>query len=309
MKKVITGILLCSLTAAMLFGCRVNISVGTNDTLTCETYPNAEKYKIGAFTYNAADIKAVEVYWRSGEVEIVESDDSELHVKESGSELSDNAAMHYLLDGDVLRVRFCASGAKICVDSSDKHLRLEVPKNISLSVHATSAAVKADLPEQKSVLLSLHSGETRLGTVVAENVDLSSSSGAISAHAISAESLKCSASSGSITLESVSAGRLACTASSGDIDINNIRAETAEVSASSGEVKLTFEEACDAAVRTTSGNVAIAPARSGAKLSYISNSGKLLTSRSYERSGNLYVFGEGAGGITVETSSGSLEIR
>lgn len=87
----------------------------TNDTLTGETYPNAEKYQTGAFTYNVADIKAVEVYWRSGEVEITESGDSELHVKESGGELSEDIAMHYLLDDGVLRIRFCKSGAKIQV--------------------------------------------------------------------------------------------------------------------------------------------------------------------------------------------------
>ena len=80
MKKVMIGLLLCSLVITILSGWRVNISIGTNDTLTSETYPDAEKYQIGSFTYNAAGIKAVEVYWRSGEVEITESDNSELHI-------------------------------------------------------------------------------------------------------------------------------------------------------------------------------------------------------------------------------------
>ena len=57
MKKVIIGLLLCSLAIMMLSGCQANISIGTNDTLTGETYPNAEKYQTGAFTYKAADIK------------------------------------------------------------------------------------------------------------------------------------------------------------------------------------------------------------------------------------------------------------
>ena len=67
----------------MLSGCQANISIGTNDTLTGETYPNAEKYQTGAFTYKAADIKAVEIYWRSRKVEITESDNIEFYVKES----------------------------------------------------------------------------------------------------------------------------------------------------------------------------------------------------------------------------------
>ena len=145
MKKVMIGLLLCSLVITILSGCRVNISIGTNDTLTSETYPDAEKYQISSFTYNAAGIKAVEVYWRSGEVEITESDNSELHIKESGGELPEDTAMHYLLDDGVLRIRFCKSGAKIQVNAADKHLSLEVPKGIDLSVHTTSALVKADI--------------------------------------------------------------------------------------------------------------------------------------------------------------------
>lgn len=53
MKKVIIGLLLCSLAIMMLSGCQANISIGTNDTLTGETYPNAENNQSGAFTYKA----------------------------------------------------------------------------------------------------------------------------------------------------------------------------------------------------------------------------------------------------------------
>lgn len=45
MKKVMIGLLLCSLVITILSGCRVNISIGTNDTLTSETYPDAENIK------------------------------------------------------------------------------------------------------------------------------------------------------------------------------------------------------------------------------------------------------------------------
>ena len=37
-----------------------------------------------AHLHNADEIKAVEVYWRSGEVEITESESPKLSVKESG---------------------------------------------------------------------------------------------------------------------------------------------------------------------------------------------------------------------------------
>lgn len=57
MKKVMIGLLLCSLVITILSGCRVNISIGTNDTLTSETYPDAEKYQIGSFTYSSGSLR------------------------------------------------------------------------------------------------------------------------------------------------------------------------------------------------------------------------------------------------------------
>lgn len=96
-----------------------------------------------SFTYLANEIKAVEVYWRSGEVEIIESNNAELSAKESGNELQEDTAMHYFLDDGVLRIRFCASGAKIQVNALDKHLSLEVPKGIDLSVYTTDGEIDA----------------------------------------------------------------------------------------------------------------------------------------------------------------------
>ena len=284
-------LLLCALMAALLSGCHVgNISLGIGDYITGEEYPNAENYQTGAFTYNTDEIKAVEVYWRSGEVEIIESADSELSVKESGGELSEDIAMHYLIGDGVLRIRFCASGAKIQVNATDKHLSLEVPKGIELSVHTTSALVKADTLEQNDILIAAHSGSTKLGTVTAESVDLSSSSGSIQAESVSAQALKCSASSGFVTM--------------GDVN-----SETVEITTSSGSVELALTEVLTAVIHTSSGKVNLALAKGGAEVLYTSNNGKLLTGRTYERKGDLYVFGSGDSKLTVETSSGNLEIK
>lgn len=50
-------------------------------------------------------------------------------------------------------------------------------------------------------------------------------------------------------------------------------------------------------------------AEGGAVLSYTSGSGQLRTRTAYERKGDLYVFGRGESSLTVETSSGNLEIQ
>ena len=300
-SHLISAVLPLCVLAAMLAGCRVNISVGSNSYITGEDYPDARKYKTGAFTYAADEVKAVEVYWRSGEIALIESGASELSVSESGSELPEDTALHYLLDGGVLRIRFCGSGARILVNEADKRLRLEVPKGIDISVHTTSALVKADALEQGNILISAFSGRTELGTVTAENIDLSSSSGAIRAGSVAAQTVKCRSSSGSVGLGSVSAGTLDCGTSSG--------AETLRIATSSGRAELAFSEAPSAEIHSSSGKIVLTLAGGGAELSYTSGSGKLFTERSFTRRGALYVFGSGECRLTVETSSGNLEIR
>lgn len=310
-SHLISAVLPLCLLAAMLAGCRVNISVGSDSYITGEDYPDARKYKTGAFTYASDAVKAVEVYWRSGEIALIESGASELSVSESesGGELPEDTALHYLLDGGVLRIRFCGSGARILVNEADKRLRLEVPKGIDISVHTTSALLKADALEQDNILISAFSGRTELGTVTAENIDLSSSSGAIRAGSIAAQSVKCRSSSGSLGLGSVSAGTLDCGTSSGAVTVGNAAAETIRIATSSGRAELAFSEATSAEIHSSSGKIVLTLAGGGAELSYTSGSGKLFTEHSFTRRGALYVFGSGECRLTVETSSGNLEIR
>ena len=306
LKKVLA---LGALLAVLLAGCRLNVSIGSDSFLTGEAYPNAEAYQTGAFTYDASAVKAVEVYWRSGEVLLIESESATLSAMESGSDLPEEAAMHSLLDDGVLRIRFCASEAKIRVNSADKHLRLEIPKGIDLSIHTTSALVKADALAQNDLLIAALSGDISLGTVTADRVDLSGSSGSIQISQLSAPSLKCRTSSGSIDLGSVSAKTLECAASSGSVAIRSILADEVSVTTSSGRVELALANASTISVRTSSGTVCAMLPENGAEVSFTSNSGRLRTDRTYTRKGDLYVFGNGASQLSVETSIGNLEIR
>ena len=87
MKKA-TIFFVCVLIAQMGSGCDTgNVSFDMGDHLVGEEYPDAEKYQVGAFTYAADDVNYVDVYWRSGEVKIVESDRPQLSVRESGGDL------------------------------------------------------------------------------------------------------------------------------------------------------------------------------------------------------------------------------
>ena len=288
-KKIFAMLAVLALTAGMLSGCGFRPSLGIGSFVTGESYPNEAAYQTGAFTYQADDVQSVEIYWRSGRVELVESDKAQLSVRESGGELSEDAAMHYLLEDGTLKIRFCASNVRLRVHSNDKHLTVEVPKGADLSVHTTSVGVKADTLEQNSILISAHSGRTELGTVNAESVWLSSSSGSIRAGSLSARTLKGNTSSGSVR-------------------IDDLEADAADLETSSG-VDLGLSAVSQLDVHTTSGRTVLRLAEGGGTVAYTAGSGKLRTEQVFEQRGDLYVFGGGESRITVDSSSGNLEIR
>lgn len=289
-NEFIVILLMFSFVAILLSGCGFNSSFGIGNFITEEDYPNAKAYQIGAFTYEADKVKCVEIYWRSGEVDIIESDSAEISVRESGGQLPEDTAMHYLLEDGTLRIRFCESGARIRVHPNDKHLTIEVPKGIDLSIHTTSAQVNADVLEQNSILISAHSGRTELGTVEAESIDLSSSSGSIHADSVSAKTIKCNTSSGSVRIDALDTDK-------------------ADLKTSSGSVELALSAISQLDIRTSSGKTVLHLPASGAEIAYTASSGKLHTEQAFDRKGDLYVFGKGESKITVDSSSGNLEIQ
>ncbi|MDY3765926.1 MAG: DUF4097 family beta strand repeat-containing protein [Lachnospiraceae bacterium] len=289
-KRIFAILLTFSLVAVLLSGCEFHASFGIGNFITGESYPNAESYQTGAFTYDADKVNCVEIYWHSGEVEIVESDGDEFSARESGGELPEDTAMHYLLEDGTLRIHFCESDVKIQVNPKDKRLTVEVPKGIDLSVHTTSAPVKADVLEQNSILISAHSGRTELGKVKADSVDLSSSSGSIQANSVSAQTLKCNTSSGSVRIDSLAS-------------------DIAEVQTSSGGIDLVLDVASQVDIHTSSGKTSLHLPEGGAEVSYTASSGRMHTAEPFERKGDLYVFGKGESKITVSSASGNLEVQ
>ena len=278
------------LALALLTGCRFSSALGLGSWITGESYPHAESYRTGSFSCSADAVTAVEIDWRSGAVEIVESDRAELSVRESGSGLPEDAAMHYSLEDGTLRIRFCASGARIRVRDSDKRLTVEVPQGIVLCVQTTSAPISADTLTQHSILLSARSGGIQLGTVSADSIDLSTSSGGIRTERTDARTLSCHTSSGSLRL-------------------GVLTVDTAALETSSGAVAAELDAVAQLDVRTSSGRTQLSLPGSGAEVAYTAGSGRLRTARAYERKGDLYVFGGGEARITVASGSGNLEVR
>lgn len=178
----------------------------------------------------------------------------------------------------------------IRVHPNDKRLTVEVPKGIDLSVHTTSAPVRADELEQNSLLISARSGRTELGTVIANRVDLSSSSGVIRADSLVTQTLQ-----GSST--------------SGMIEIDDLEVDTAELETTSGAVNLALSAVSQLDIRTTSGETELCLPEGGAEVSYTATSGRLRTGAPFDQDGELYVFGEDDSRIDVISTSGNLEIQ
>lgn len=288
MKRTAVLLLSCTL-AALLSGCQGSASPGNGDFLVGESYPDAEKYQTGAFTYDGDGVRLVEVYWRSGGVEIVQCDEGKLAVRESGEALEGETAMHHLLENGVLRIRFCASGAKVHVQPSKKRMTLAVPKGIALSIHTTAAPIQAEELTQKKILLSAHSGEMTLGNLNAADVNLSSSAGSISAENLSAQTLE-------------------CRTSSGNVQVEKLTADTAKVETTSGKLTIGLLSTGNVEIFTSSGDVELRLPDGGVVLAFSTACGAFHSDPAYQRRGDLHVFGNGESSISVATTSGNLSI-
>ena len=72
-------------------------------------YDNADKYKIGNFSYSASGIERVEIDWVAGEVNTAITESDILNVYENGENLAESEQLHYYSDGKTLFIKYCKS--------------------------------------------------------------------------------------------------------------------------------------------------------------------------------------------------------
>ena len=105
-KKLLVGSIAASSVFA-LTGCRFP---GLN-AISGFTYKNAGNYSVASeFNYSTSGLLEVDLDWISGDVEVIQKEGSELKVIENSEDLKDDQKMHYLLDGNILRIKYCVSG-------------------------------------------------------------------------------------------------------------------------------------------------------------------------------------------------------
>ena len=254
-------------------------------------YADASKYSTGDFTYNANEIKEIEINWISGNIEIIQSDAATLSVRESGGTLETEEQMHYYLRAGKLIIHYCGSGYKKNIDASAKNLKIEIPENISIDVDNVSAGVK-------------------IGDIKAKDIDISSVSGSVTFADVTADDIDIEMVSGELTMSSVSADNFSADGVSGNIKVSSISASEIDVQIVSGKTELGLTKDCDLEISGVSGSVKIAlPAGIGATLEFSTVSGSLSSELEYTKDKQKYTFGTGEIEIDVETVSGNVSVE
>ena len=319
MKKALS-LLLALVLAAALCGCTVSIS-------RAGRYPDAEKYTVGDFTFQAADVDEIVLSWVSGEARLVRSEAATLSVtEEAPAGLPADALMHWYLDGRTLRIQYCASGYSGTINGL-KRLTVEVPDGIALNAGVTSGDLILDSHALSAVNLGCTSGSVSVASLTADSLNMGATSGSLAAAelAISGD-LAASATSGTVSIDSLSAasatlsatsgtvsagevaltGGLSTAATSGALRFGSVRAGTVSAGSTSGDIALGLASCDSADIAATSGTIAVRLLEGlGARVEFTTASGSLNGADG--RVAQL-TFGDGSCPVTIATTSGDATV-
>ena len=290
MKKMICGLLMIALCLSFC-GCGFSASA---------SYPHAEMYTVGNFTYDAATTQG----------------------------LTEDQQMRWWLDGSTLRIQYWKSGYTGTLVNKEKRVTVEIPKDISLNVHVTSGEIRAENHQLKDMTLQATSGEIQMGAVNADSITVQATSGELKAGPLRAQgklSMQCTSgsiridnamadtvtlesTSGSITAGPVDAKSLTVGVTSGKIKLEAVKAETAKIHSTSGDISLGVYQCGKVDVKCTSGDITLSAVHgSGLTVNFQTNSGS-LNGKDAKKNAQQIV-GDGASIVNVTTNSGDLKVK
>ncbi len=285
MMKKLFSILLAVALLAGSFGC-IAIRV-------VNKYANADRYSVGAFTYDAGKVQAIELDWAAGDIVLTHGTGT-LSVSESGGEmLSTSERLHWWLDGTTLRIKYCESGYSHIIPAKDKHLTLELPENIDLKIDVASGAIKSERLSLNTLDIDTASGGVNITELTAKNANVDSASGGVAFGTVTAErTFEVNTASGGLTVERISAQTVKVDTASGGTTLGLDRVKKVEIDAASGKIRLKlFDTVAGATVRL-------------AKLS-----GSFDCKLPMTAEGKTYKIGDGAILIGIDTASGGVSIE
>ncbi len=283
--KILTAILL----AVVAVG-----SVGCRRALSYAGYADAELYKVGDVSFTRAQVSKVEIDWWGGNVEIAPSAGDELRISEDAELTSETERMHYYLADSTLKIRYCASGAR--VQETEKNLQISIPAGIALEFDCVSARVSA----LDSLELSSFSFESVSGSFEGERL-------------LCGGEVDLETTSGSVEIFELTASELSAETASGSVSVEKLFVQELEADAASGEIFFGLQTACVGEIDTASGSVDVKLLDGlGGDILFKSATGQFRTKKEYGKSGSRYTFfpeqGKGSCQLNVETFSGDLTV-
>lgn len=269
---------------------------------SCSTvlyYDNADKYTSGGTELESDTVKAIDVEWFNGSVDISFSSDSgaPISVSETANKWLDaESSLHYWLDGKTLKIQFAMSG-KTNFNDLNKSLKITLPADHSLlliSANAVSSNITVTDARADAMTVSAVSGNVEFtGTRVANDITVSSTSGNVKGNIITpCDRLSISTTSGSVDFSTeAKLKNLGVETVSGNIRLSNLNpARNAKVDSVSGNIDLEFLE------------------NAGFRFGYSTVSGDFHSDFGLYLDGNKFVHGNPIADFSAETVSGDIRL-
>ena len=243
-----------------------------------------------SFTYDASEIKKVDITWISGEIEVVAVDGTELTVTETSDSLSNDAKMHYYIKDDKLTIHYSKAMLKEDINPEQKHLRVEIPSGIELDIDSVNADVKIGDMVLGEMKLTTVAGNLEFGNVIASEIKTETVDGDFFAADIVADKFTSDSVSGAVCISKISANEIKVKTVSGKTDMYIAKKSEVTISGVSGEVALAIADDV------------------GATIEFSTMSGTFSSDMPHKTSNKTYTFGQGEIQISVDTVSGNLNI-
>ena len=175
-RRTVAMVIILALCAIMLTSCIIKKA---NGTITAYKYDSASKYTAGDASVDPSKVKELSIDWVSGSVKVVYGRSRSIEITETSKrgKLTDDELLRWMVDGNVLRIRFAKSN--VTLNDLQKDLVVAVPEGMQLdqvSVDAVSADSDISV-RSKSYDIDEVSGDVTIQTDYVEDFDMDSVSG------------------------------------------------------------------------------------------------------------------------------------
>ncbi len=197
--------------------------------------PTSKKPNAGSCP--SSKVKRVFIEWTAGEVEIEESEDDDIHYRESGNGITQQTAFDVTLLSQELHIRYVNKGCKR-TNLPAKKLFLSLPNNIDLNIQSTSADIEIDGVYTNKVTIATTSGDLRIDNSSITDLSLASVSGDLEANLDEAKSIDVNSVSGDVSLSLPDSASIGFASTSGELYVDGECEGEGEVILRGGKIKV-----------------------------------------------------------------------